>query len=191
MMTAEDFLTALAKALKAAPEPARKDILAEVESHLGDVADRSGDAGVSNAIERFGAPDDYAARALEAHGLAAALAQPSPWQAVNAAMRYAGDSLIILTAAFAGFCLALFGVAFGGIALVDLIAPDHAGLFVQENGGWAFGVFSQADRADAHEVLGRWIIPISILGSAACFLLANLAVRLGVRSRLRRLTATA
>lgn len=190
MMTADDFLSALARALKAAPARAREDILAEVESHLGDVADRSGEAGVSEAIMRFGAPDDYAARALEAHGLAAALAQPSPWQAVNAAMRYAGDSLIILTAAFAGFCLALFGVAFAGIALIDLIAPDHAGLFIQDDGGWAFGVFANLGQTGEREVLGRWIIPISILGSAACLALANLAVRLGVRSRLRRLTMT-
>ena len=187
MTTADEFLRALRGALRVAPTRARDDILAEVESHLGDVADRGGEAGVADAIERFGAAEDYAALALEAHGLALALTQPSPWQAISASIRYAGDSLLILAGVLIGFCLALFGVAFAGIVLVDLVAPNHAGLFLQDNGSWTFGVFSQADRAGAREMMGRWVIPTSLFGSVACFALANLAVRLGVRFRLRRL----
>ena len=188
MSAIEVYLNALNVALSAAPAAEREAILAEVRAHLADILARGGDEAVDAAIARFGTAGDYAAAAVEAHGLDRALGSSNPFALVLAALRFAGGSALMLATASAAVVLLVFAAGFAAVAVADLVRPDQVGLFAGES-GLTFGLAPDASRAASSEALGRWIIPMALIAALACAWAGAVMLRIGAKRRLSRLAA--
>tara|TARA_E500000318_G_scaffold108746_1_gene120243 strand:+ start:230 stop:808 length:579 start_codon:yes stop_codon:yes gene_type:complete len=182
----QTFLTALQAELSIAPRALREELLQEVESHLLDVDERGGEAAVKAALQGFGAADSYAAQALEAHGLQAALADPSAGRLWSTALTYAGRSLVVLVSTVVGFTFAVSALALLATAVTEMIAPELTGLFMGD-GRFAFGILPPEKTAGLDDPLGIWIAPLSIFGAVLLAISALGVLRMGFKRRLMTL----
>lgn len=177
----EEYLERLAASLRPIPEPERLSIIAEIESHLAERL--ASGIPVEATLAKLGWPELLARGYLEDHELARALARSSPSLLLSNILARATRSLFALGAGFVGLLLFALSLGFLAIAVLKPVAPASVGLWTGPN-LFALGFF--AGPPGGHENLGYWLIPLSLMASLVCYLLAQSFIRGCGRRLLRR-----
>jgi uncharacterized membrane protein len=179
---AEAFLRSLEKCLSALPQEERREVVAEIRSHLADRA-AEGSAGL---LAPFGRPEEYAATFLEERSLAGALAAGSSWSLGRALLSGAGR-LGWWYAVAVLWLVQVLGASFLALAVVKVLLPGSVGLYIWP-GGFVLGSRT-ADSPAAAEVLGWWTVPAFLLLGVAAIWSARWTLRTLALWRLDRLRA--
>ncbi len=153
----------------------RLAIAAEIHSHLTDCA-IEGAAVMEHARTRLGAPHLLAARYVEEYALSGALARNTPGRLLVAVVHRGSRSVAAALAGFGAALSYLFMVAFAVIALAKPIAPQNVGMWMGRDGAVTAGLISSSANASG-EMLGLWIIPLSIAAALACYLFGTQVLR--------------
>ncbi len=177
---AVDFLSRLERYLSPLPEAERRDIVAEIRSHLVDRAAQ----GATDLVGPFGTPESYAAAFLQERELAGALAGGSSWAIGRALVSGARKIGWWYVVAVLGM-LHLYGAGFVLLAALKPFFPSNVGMFVGE--GLTIGIRSAQDLSGWREVLGWWAIPGFLVPGVLVLWGANATLRALARWRLARL----
>jgi len=175
----EAFLVDLEKHLSPLPQAERRDIVAEIRSHL---AERAGQ-GAGDLLAPFGTARAYAAAFLEERALETALAGGSSLAIGRALLRGARRIGWWYTVAALGL-VQLLGAGLLALSVLKVFLPQRIGVFVG-TGVFALGAYS--GEAPAVEILGWWAIPVFALLGAAALWSARWMLRLLAGWRLARL----
>ncbi|MDB5692221.1 MAG: hypothetical protein JWO81_1284 [Alphaproteobacteria bacterium] len=177
----DDYLARLAASLRPLPEADRLSIVAEIESHITERL--ASGTPVDAALAKLGWPELFARGYLEDHELERALARSSPGLLLSNMLGRATRSIVALAAGFTSSLLFALGLAFLAIAILKPVAPAYVGLWTGPD-LFALGFF--AATPGRNELLGYWLIPLSLVASLGCYLLAQLLMRSCGRRLLRR-----
>jgi uncharacterized membrane protein len=168
-----EYLHALDRALRALPPAERDSIVREIQSHIEERTAGGSDA--QQVLSALGPADTLAAAFVDQHQLYRALAAPSPARLLAAVLNRATTNIANLLIAIAGLSLFAFGVSFLAIAVFKIISPEHVGYW-KTAAGSDFGIIASPP-AGTTERLGMWIIPVSLLASVLCYLVAITLLR--------------
>jgi hypothetical protein len=161
-----------------------REIVDELRGHIVDKAAGSGDmtpAGVDAALAALGSPEELASEYVTDNLLARAEVSRSPLRILESLFRWASLSVagfFVLMGSILGYFL---GGAFMWCAVLKLIHPQSAGLWVnrdiagdvQMSLRMGFG----SPPVGARDVLGWWVMPIGLLaGCGLVILTTRLAV---------------
>lgn len=181
----EQYLLRVRGGLQGIPHEQVGEIVQELRSHIQDRAEVAGvmtDSAVQAATDSLGKPEDLA-RMYRAENLTArAIATRSPWLIFRSVIRWAFLSVggfVVFIVALAGYLMA------AGFFLCAVLKP----FFPRNVGMWLGGNLSVFD-IGAHwpaptgtrEVLGLWMIPISLVAGTVFFLLTHRFTLASVRS---------
>jgi hypothetical protein len=177
------YVRRLLWALQTLPHDDRLSIAGEIHSHLSDCAAR-GDAELDRAMAKLGSPDALARSYVEEYELAGAVNRASPSVLLLNLLNRGTRSLLAFGGGLAGLFLYFFAASFALVAVAKLIVPDEVGAWV---GPHIFSAgITGTPPPGAHEVLGYWIVPVSIILGAVSFVGAGKLLRLVGRRLLRR-----
>jgi hypothetical protein len=167
--SAEQFLRDLGRCLSALPEAERRDVVAEIRSHLLDRMDAGGDP-----VLQFGNPEEYAAAFLQERALAGALAGGSSWALGRALLTGVGKVTWWYVVAVLAM-LHVYGACLVALAAFKPVFPANIGWFVGDRaaGGAVFG----PDFVGAREVLGWWAVPFFLVPGVLMLWGANYTLR--------------
>jgi hypothetical protein len=181
---AQQMMEAYLKSLRARLRGLNRDdineIVEELRSHIQDKAASAGEltaTGVSEALAALGSPEalarEYATDAL----LARAEISRSPLRVLDSLFRWASLSLagfLVLLSTVIGYFL---GGAFMWCAVLKLVHPHTAGLWLLPSSDSGFNVslrmgFGSAP-VDGRDLLGWWILPVGSIAGCALVLLTT------------------
>ncbi|MEQ1866604.1 MAG: hypothetical protein ABL996_18355 [Micropepsaceae bacterium] len=176
-MALEDYLRRLGWGLASLPEHDRNDIVAETRAHVLERVER-GDS-LETVLAAFGAPEIYARTFVDGMELSSALGSEQSVALLDVVLRRAHRSAIagiaFVVLAFLGACA--FAAAY--LALLKLLYPAHAGLWISQTQQF---IGTIDDPATAHEMLGYWVFPIAVVVCAAAWIMGRLVLLLAVRT---------
>jgi uncharacterized membrane protein len=168
-----DYIKQLKWSLSKLPSEDREEIIQEVHGHLMDRLKASETVeDFQKTLREFGPPEEYARSFLENYEASAALASASPWQILQQNFRMIGHrgsvALSFLVILFL-YILSVF------LILVGLLKPffsKNIGAWVFEN---PFGILFGFNftPGSGKEILGYWIIPLSIILGAVLFVVTS------------------
>lgn len=175
----EQYVKSVAEGLKEIANAERKEILAEIKSHLGERVEELRAQGASDAAEQairaLGEPTALACQFVEAARQQQASRSYAPWVLLRSAARLAltgAKGMLVFLVAFVGFGAAI------GFFIAAILKP-----FIPKMGLWvgSFGMVwgVKSDAVAGHELLGQYFIPASIVlafvfGSGCTLLLQRL-----------------
>jgi hypothetical protein len=175
MREIDTYLKRLRSALRALPGEQADDIVREIRSHLVESVTRDGGADselVTEAIARLGDPatlanayvmDQLALRAEETRSPILLLRLVGAWATRSCA------GVVALLLAVLGYSIALVGL---GCALLKPFTPERIGLWIERvpPDDWSIQLGRvSGPPANAHEVLGWYIIPLGLIVGAGAF----------------------
>lgn len=167
------FLRNLTRELRALSPGERDSILQEIEGHIAERI--AAGASTHDVLSALGPPEALAAGYVDQDELYRGLAVPSPAPLLGTLLNRATTSAPNFLVAVASLFLFVFGASFLAIAVLKLIAPEHVGYW-STGSGIDFGIIARPP-AGYPERLGMWIIPIALLASVLCYLVANALLR--------------
>lgn len=183
----DSYLMNLRRCLRELPPEDVNDILREIRSHILDRAEAAGeltDERIVAILKALGRPEDIGPLYESEAMISRARASFSPTLILRTTMRWAMRSLfgfIVFMAGLFGYSLA---AGFLACAILKPFLPDEVGMWVHPNGLVSFGAVDVAH--GTHELLGWWIIPVSIIASAAFLVGTTRALRTLLRYARRR-----
>jgi hypothetical protein len=118
-------------------------------------------ARLMTAIENLGDPEDFLKIIVSEKLLQKGTRTLSPLLLFKGLLYNISGSLksLLRTSLFMAMYLLIF--IFGLMSLTKFIIPQNVGLFLWPDGSWNFGIISYT--LGAREILGFWIVPISII----------------------------
>jgi hypothetical protein len=166
------YLRQVRHGLTGLPADEVDDIEGEIRSHVLDRLSGAAmtDTAVEGALKGFGPARDLAGLYLAERMAERVEARRSPWLILKTVWRLGGLSM----RAFFVFLVSLVGYVTGAgfllCALLKPVMPSRVGLWVSEGTtlddlSFSFGI---TDRPGVHEVLGWWIIPVSLVLGLLC-----------------------
>jgi hypothetical protein len=178
----ETYLAQVQRHLHSLPDAEVREVIAELRSHVLDKVDGAPTPQrVEAAIAELGAPRDVARLNVTERVVGHLEANRSPLSVLRGVGRLARLSLFGFFAFLVSFVGYVTAAAFAVTALVKPFNWDKTGLWRLPNGennfSWMLGVTDNA--RGGQELLGVWIIPISI---AAALLIGWLTWRFGIFS---------
>jgi uncharacterized membrane protein len=183
-MTAEtqidSYLTALRLHLGPLTIAEREEIVREIHAHIRDSAEEPG-ASVETVLARLGPAEELAAQYRDGLLIRKASRSASPLMLLRAALRLATKGVFGTFVFACGVFGYSFGVGFLVVALAKTIAPAHTGAWVQDGHLIAAGALEFGIPPQAHEVLGLWIIPLTLSLGSLLLLLTNYLIRKSLR----------
>ncbi len=182
---ADIYLAQLERHLAPLPADDRARIVQEISGHLAERAAVGPDT-LHATITGLGAPSVLARSFVDDYRLTGALASGPSWRILLAILPRVWRSLGALVVGTAGVVLYMLTFGFAMVAVFKPLTPGNVGAWRGEHGGISdFGVeFSSVHTTP--ELLGWWIIPISLAAAAICYLTASGLMRTGGRLLLRR-----
>ncbi len=181
------YIRRLLWALQALPHDDRLGIASEIHSHLSDCAAR-GDKDLDRAIGKLGSPDALARSYVEEYELAGAVNRSSPATLLLNILNRGTRSVLAFFGGLAALSLYMIAGSFALIAVAKPIVPAKVGAW---KGAHVFSMgITDAPPGEVHEILGYWIIPISIVLGAISFVGAGKLLRLVGRRLLARAKPT-
>jgi hypothetical protein len=181
----DTYLAQLERELHPLPAGERAKIVQEIGGHL---AERSevGPQMLHATISQLGTPRGLARSFLDDRALSQALDTGKALRILWAILKGAVRSLAWLTVGTTGVLLYMFAVAFLIVAVMKPILPSQVGMWMGPDGGVTnFGVMSDHPRGTP-ELLGWWIIPISLAAAVFFWLAAGSVLKRGGRLLLRK-----
>ncbi len=167
---AERYLLRLRIALGKTPEEEKNEIVSDIRCHISERIAESGlpeDATVTQILASLGSPESLAETYRAAGLMDRAAAAFNPWLLLRATFVWALSAtrgLFALLAVFTGYLTALIFLA---CAVLKPIFPHHIGMWVDPP-VFTFGIL-QPSPSPAGELLGYWIIPVSIVLAVSTF----------------------
>src|ERR1700685_3482962 len=166
----EAYLGTLSQRLRGLNDEDARDIVEELRSHITDKAAASGQvtaAGVDAALAGLGSPEELASQYMTYDLLARAEVSRSPVRILESLFRWASLSVagfFVLLASIVGYFL---GGTFMWCAVLKIVHPQTAGLWVFPNGGdteislrLGFGNPPLGGR----DVMGWWVVAAGLVG---------------------------
>lgn len=187
----QSYLKRLRWALSHLPAEDREEIVTETRAHFSERMAQG--TGFETVAASFGDPEAYARRFLENYEISVALSSGSTPRMMGAALKAIGRGVGSFFAVLGLVTLYLTALVFVVIAVLKPLMPEHTGLWVGD-GLFLMGVVSEktvagmgmaGEYANAREVLGYWIIPLSLVAGAVVYLLSNTMLRRFLK-RIRR-----
>jgi hypothetical protein len=183
---AETYLRQLERDLEPMPAEERGRIVQEIKSHLAERA-AVGPQMLGVAISQLGPPRMLARSFVDDWRLSGALKQGPSWRILLVILRRAAKSFAAVGIGFAGVVLYLLAAGFVIVAVMKPISPHNVGAWAGPDGNLTnFGVLYGVDHPGAQELLGWWIIPVSLAAAALCYFVAAFVMRTGGRLLLKR-----
>lgn len=187
----ETYIRRLTGALQPLPGEERAAIATEVRSHLADCAAR-GAVALGRALEGMGVPELLARSYVEEYRLAGALERGSPLRLLAIVLGLTARGIAGFSGGLVVLALYVVGASFFLLAGAKFLEPANVGMWIAPD-YFSFAVMPAPPQAFAHEVLGYWIVPLSVLLGVACLLggtrLLHLIGRWILKRQARRLAA--
>jgi hypothetical protein len=178
----QKYLKQLDRGLRPLPLDDRASIIAEIKSHIADrLAEPN--AYIQDILENLGEADELARSYVEQYRLQDALARSADFSLLLAVMKFAGRSLVAFVTGFSALTAYLFALSFLWVAASKLVYPHNVG-FWWDDTTFSLGAFDKTP--GAHELMGYWIIPFSIVSAILCYLAGRTLMRFGGRVLLRK-----
>ena len=165
----EAYLGTLRQRLRGMTDEDAREIVEELRSHITEKAAEGGQvtaAGVDTALARLGSPEDLASQYTTDALLARAEVSRSPVRILVSLFRWASLSIagfLVLLTSIVGYFL---GGTFMWCAVLKIVHPQSAGLWVFPNGGdtgislrLGFG----SPPLGGRDALGWWIVPAGLI----------------------------
>ena len=166
----ETYLKSLARALRGLAASDRDDILNEIRAHL---EHRAGEKRLDEAIKALGAPESCARGFLDELKLQTAFTDAGPAKTFGALLALASRRLTAAAGLFVSGIFFLFAFGFAATGVIEMVAPDKAGFFVdQVEGVYVFGAVD-APGPNTRELLGRWMIPVAAALAVLSFVIGQ------------------
>ena len=169
----ERYLLRFRMALGKTPDTEKNEIISDIRAHITervDESDRPAGDTVTKTLDALGSPESLA-QTYRAEGLRnRAAAGFSPWLLLRATFAWALagiEGFLALMAVFAGYASAL---SFLACAVLKPIFPDQIGMWVDPP-LFTFGMHPGLHAP--RELLGYWIIPVSLVMGALLFVLTT------------------
>ncbi len=167
----EKYINNFSRSLPALPQTDRTSIIEEIRSHL---TYRDSEGRLEEALSALGSPQQCARGFLEEVKLQEAFADGSPTKTFGALFALASRRITAAIGLFFSGFFFLLAVGFAITAIAEIVAPSLAGLWVSPDKNMvAFGILEFEERAQATELLGRWMIPVGTGLSVASFLVGQ------------------
>lgn len=185
-MTADSlaaYLAKLERALRSLPAAERDQIIAEITSHIAD-STAGGGKTAEQALQNLGDPLELAKAFLDQRKLEDAVVRSAHGTLLIAILERAGRSVMAGLLGLIALILYLCTLVFGAMAVLKPILPQNVGYW----NGPHLHAFAIIDRppSDAVELLGYWIIPLSVALGIGSFLAGRVLTRFGGRMLLRK-----
>jgi len=164
----EAYVRRLTEALQPLPPEERTAISNEIRSHLSDCAGR-GDAALARAIDGMGAPELLGRSYVEEYRLAGALEKGSPLRLLAIVLGLTVRGLAGFLGGLVVLKLYLISATCFLVAGNKLVEPDNVGVWIAPN-YFALTINGPAAAAPVPELLGYWIVPISVVLGVASLL---------------------
>jgi hypothetical protein len=176
----EAYLRSLRARLRGLNSDDIYEIVEELRSHILEKASSGGEmsnAEVAATLEGLGSPEELASQYATDALLARAEVSRSPVRVLESLFRWASLSVagfLVLLSSVVGYFL---GGAFMWCAVLKLVHPHTAGLWVIPSGDGGFAVslrlgFGSAP-VDGRDVLGWWIVPLGLIAGCALVMLTT------------------
>jgi len=177
------YVRRLLWALQPLPQEDRLGIASEIHGHLSESAGR-GAGELDRAIGKLGSPALLARSYVEEYELAGAINRAAPATLLLNLLNRGTRSVAAFFGGVGALCLYLFAASFALIAIAKLIVPSEVGAWVGPH-SFTMGI-PGTPPGGAREVLGYWIVPISVVLGALCFVGGGKLLRLIGRRLLAR-----
>ncbi|HNR77987.1 MAG TPA: DUF1700 domain-containing protein [Parvularculaceae bacterium] len=192
----EDYLRALARALRSLPERDRDDIVAEIRAHL---EHRAGEGRLDAAIKSLGGPDNCARTFIEEIKIQTAFADGGPAKTFGALLALASRRVTAAAGLFVSLVFFLLAAGFAFTALAEIVTPDLAGFWVgPETGSIMIGTIEPPSVPPApgeppapREIMGRWLILFAAGMAVLFFVIGQWLSRFFIRLMMRRKSPSA
>ncbi len=174
------YLKRLQRALGEIDAGEREEILSDIQALVRERVEGCGES-MEVALSRLGPPEALA-DAYRVEGLLSQAAHgSSPLGLIRAASRWAVGGLMGFITAAVVFCGYVFGFAFMAVAIAKPFLPSRTGFWIDPD-SVLYGI-EVGPRSMDSEVLGYWIIPVSILLALLSFILTTRLARWIIRHR--------
>lgn len=173
----DSFLARVRIALRGLPEREIDDILRELRSHVEELAGNE-ESGVEAALRSLGDPLDLARTYRSENEMVRAQCSSSPL-VILVGLRHATMGTLGRTTLSALYVLGYFamGTLWAG-ALEKLLAPSRGGLWYVPGDFWSTTlVVGGNPPAGARELLGWWVVPITLLAGWGVKYVSDLLAR--------------
>ena len=180
----EAYVRRLTGALQGLPAEERAAVASEIRSHLADCAAR-GEGALAHAIGAMGMPELLGRSYVEEYRLAGALEKGSPLRLLAIVLRLTARGLGGFLGGLVVLKLYLIGVTCFLVAGTKLVEPDHVGMWIAPR-FFALTINGPPPPAPVPELLGYWIVPLSVALGAACLLGGTRLLRFVARRILTR-----
>jgi len=174
----EDYIKQLGGSLSILQARERQEIIQEVQGHLQDRLERCDTLeDFQQTLQEFGPPDEYARRFVETYRASQASDSASLWQILQQGLRVIGHRFSVALSLLMLSFLYLLSISLVLVGLLKPLFPESVGLWLSWNPfSFRFGMGLQP--VTTPEVLGYWIIPLSILLGVGLFIVTNRLSRL-------------
>lgn len=177
------YLRRLERGLHLMPAQERAAIIAEIGSHIADRRNEPG-AEIGEILDSLGDATELARSYIEQFQLEDALARSANGSLLLTILERAARSAVALTIGCAVILIYASGLSLAAIAVLKPVFPHTVGLWWNAK-VFAFGAFDTAP-GGGNELLGYWIIPLSVLLAVLCYLAGTALARFGGRRLLSR-----
>jgi hypothetical protein len=180
-MQIESYLTALRYNLGPLTIADREEIVREISAHIRDSAEEPG-ASIPSVLSGLGPAEKLAAQYRDGLLIRQASRSNSPLVLLRGASRLATKGIFGFFVFFVGMSGYLIGGGLVLTAFIKPILPSNTGLWLDGDGHIvSSGVLFPPPGPFAHEVLGIWYIPISLIAGSLALLFTNWAIRTALR----------
>lgn len=185
----DDYLQKLIEVLKPFPEKEREEIVLEIKSHIEERMAQStgaeaGTEALKNALSRLGRPEEYGSEFVTDYLLSMGMERKKAWMVFKGLLRWGCNTLVGFFYSIFFFSSYLISVSFIFIGIMKPIFPQNVGLFLNNGEVQNFGlIMGMTNDATMQEVLGYWIIPISLVIGIAWFLTTTWLLKRIIRNR--------
>jgi len=187
----EAYVRRLTGALQPLPQDERAAIVSEIRSHLADCAAR-GEGALARALDGMGVPELLGRSYVEEYRLAGALEKGSPLRLLAIVLGLGARGLAGFLGGLVVLKLYLIGLTCFLVAGNKLIEPAKVGVWIAPN-YFALMINGPPPPAPVPELLGYWIVPLSVALGVACLIggtrLLHLIGRRILKRQSRRLVA--
>lgn len=184
-----EYLIKLKEVLRPLPEKEREEIVLEIKGHIEEKLAQSLREGdetdvLKNILNRLGKPEEYASEYVTDYLLSRGIEQKSVSKIFQGLFRWGCSTLIGFFYAFFFFVSYLVSISFVFIGVMRPIFPESVGLFLKEGSLKGFGFFTSASfDSNTQEILGYWVIPISLFIGIIWFILTSWLLKKTIKNR--------
>ncbi|WPO83872.1 hypothetical protein SD427_05940 [Chryseobacterium sp. JJR-5R] len=175
----EEYLRQIQSATKTLSKADQNDILMELNSHIYESLNQSGDhrdevKNLTNTLSKIGIPNEVLKPLIAEKKLNQATKTFNPVHIFQALILNFSYGIIY----FIFFILYLFLFSFVALIFGKIFFPDHVGFYYKRGEIIQYGGFLTNKNIQQYEILGNWFIPTTIVLGMTFYFLITLLLKL-------------